>query len=164
MGSEFNQACETPVRSRPYAGGPQIGVVTFAFSVAQGAVAQADVYSGKLQFPAKYIYFASEGPSEPVYESALFMHFKPLGKVYTTQSIVPNGTEPWISIRAGTAFGGGALQRVGWFIEFADEALCQEFWMDFGQDNTGGIVSNYTFIYTNHILNIQWPNRTTATT
>lgn len=146
-------SCAPPLRSRPYAGGPQIGQVTVQRTQ---ATAIGDVYSGKLQFPATFLMLASEGPNEAADEDSVFVHFKPLGKTYTITTITPVGTEPWFSFRNSVV--GTVAIRDGTFIKTTENGAFQEFWVDIGAESTVTPVS-LTFIYSKDIENFYIPAR-----
>jgi hypothetical protein len=143
-------ACDTPtIRSRPYAGGPQIGIVQILVPGTTGPVAQGDLYSGKLQFPARFLmftYFGSAGsvgpPNVPPSTFNVLVHFARLGLQYTTNDVdnVPGaGVIPWINM--GWAGSGS-------WIKFEPGSEIQEFYID----ADGATANSYvTFIYSNGI-------------
>jgi len=148
-----------PLRSRPYSGGPQIGSVTFTRT---SNACVADAYSGKLQFPARWIMLASSGPVQANNGDSLCMHFKPLGKTYPGAILTANvsGGEPWVPFIVN--YTAGTSVRVCSFIKFTEQALCQEFWLDIGSES-GTMTGVYTFIYSNDIEQVYIPARVNGT-
>ncbi len=144
--------------SRAYSGGPQIGSVTLK-NPNTAAIAAADIYSGVLQFPAKMLILASEGPGQPATLDSILLHFKPLGRQYATSTVITGGSagnEQWIPIRL--SYVPTTDTRFGWYMKFEPGSEIREFWIDYGAES-GQIGDQVTFLYSNSIDAIYWPNR-----
>lgn len=146
--------CST--KSRPYSGGPQLGVVTF--NNPNGAFAAGDMYSGQLQFPARFLMLVGYGNLAQARINfgtqngpAVYVHFKVLNlQPGNSVPLQYFGNEPWILM--GTP-GGSTNQPVTQsFLKFKEGSEITEFWVD--ADNPGAYAQAfYTFIYTNDIDN-----------
>ena len=151
-----NECGLATLQSRPYAGGPQIGQITFSRT---SAVALVDAYSNKLQFPATLLMLTSVGPVEANAEDSILVHFKPLGKSYPTPGVITSnvtGQEPWFPFMLN--YTGPVAFRAGTYIKLKPNAAIQEFWVDIGAEGTN-TTGNYTFIYSNDIEEFYMPPR-----
>jgi hypothetical protein len=137
------------IPTRPYAGGPQIGIVTFTNPnpVPQAA---ADLFSGPLQFPAKFLMLASEGNaivagSQPPLLDSIMVHFTAIGNKYAGQPVTPSGLEPWIPVRFGS-YTAVATTRECWYMR--TKVPFKSFYIDYGAESAQ-IGDRCTFIYCN---------------
>lgn len=144
--------------------GPAIYSVTLTNPNGAGGGAHkafGDIPSGKLKIPARWLMLASEGFGQGALSNSIYLHFVPFGFKYSGNLITPVGTEPWIPIRM--AYAVSTQAREGWQMTFPEEAPLTEFWIDYGSESTQ-IGDFVTFIYSDSVLNVQFPNRIGAST
>lgn len=127
------------------------------------ANAAGDLYSGKLVVPARFLMLASVGPFEANAEDSLAVHFRVLGKTYTSPALTSNvqGTEPWFPFSVN--YIGTVSFRGGSYLLFRTGAEIQEFWLDVGGEGAAapvnGVYGSYTFIYSNDVDAFVIPSR-----
>lgn len=140
-------ACVPPVRSRPYAGGPQIGEIVATGR--GGGLAESDIHV-QLQFPARFLMLtgvssvgnAYNGTQLPTANMFIGVHFRPLGIQYTTAAagnLVTNQTLPFFQL-------GGKF--VGSWLKFAEGQEFKEFWVDC---DGAAAAAQLNFIYSNGV-------------
>lgn len=140
-------ACVPTVRSRPYAGGPQIGEIVVTGR--GGGLGESDLYA-QLQFPARFLMLtgvssvgnAYNGITLPVVNMFVGVHFRPLGIQYTTfaaGNLVTNQTLPFFQM-------GGKF--VGSWLKFAEGQEFKEFWVDC---DGAAAAAQLNFVYSNGV-------------
>lgn len=121
----FEVTCPPPQRSRPYTGGPQL---FFTPPIIGRAVGGADAdYHVILPFPCRIFQIASILTPQ----NSVFFHLRQFGKVYTSNAVVPDGTEQWIAMTAQLIT--TAPPYYFTVIELSD--AIQDFWLDMGHEN-----------------------------
>lgn len=148
--------CVPPLRSRPNAGGPQIGEVLV--TGVGGGSANADIYSGRLQFPARFLMLTGVSSvgnafNLPFLSTRAFnalVHFRKMNNQYGasgTVNLVTNKTMPWFQL-GGTFIGAWLMVEPG--SEF------QDFYVDC---DGSGAAPQLNFIYSNAITNYWQPTQ-----
>lgn len=145
----INDNCN-PNQSRQTSFGPQIGLTTFTVPLTTFAPT-ADLDSGILLFPARFLWLASLGPQLAATATVtLFVHFQPFGHQYTAAdsplSGSQRGNEAWFM-----ALGGNGQQAPNnWSMRVAPGKEFNRFYLD-GLMANGAADATVSFGYSNDI-------------
>lgn len=156
--SPTNNDCQ-PNKSRPYSSPPDIYTVTVT-NPNQTPQANANNVLVELPVPCDFIMLASGGFGQSSQTVALYFSFVPQA-VHNETPIVPLGTETWIPIREEYVV--TTAIRNGWFIKLRKPI--KRFYLTMGQGTFGGgTLMQYTFLATNDIDTLSFPDRIPAGT
>lgn len=142
--------CNPPNQSRQVNFGPQLGIVTFEVPAAQ-VLPTADLDSGTLQFPARFLMLASVNAQLAHATPPLLIHFQPLGHTYDAGGVFgvngANGREPWFLV---TGLPGTQDANLGWSLRVGPGKEFTRFYLD-GLIANGALPAVISFIYSNDI-------------